>query len=171
MAPMVSPATSIMKPLVVFLLIAQLCLAYISYLDLAAALLDSAPNDPLLHYASHYWYYHMQRSGAYNEELARLVEEVLKVRWDIYRLVIYPNILTRYNPWVATQVSTLDRGRDTEQSKDLSTVCHSTSYHKLQSKSGMRYKTYVALKGSAHMCRLCRMLYCALLWFGVARHC
>lgn len=152
-------------------LIAQSCLSYILYSDSAAAPLEAGQGCPLFNYATQYWNYHVQQSGAHNEILARLIEKVLHTRWDIYRLITYANMPTRYNPWVDSRVSTPDPEKDVEQDINLCTVCRSISYQELQNQREMRHRTYATLVISAHECRLCEMIHCALLQFGIARHC
>lgn len=152
-------------------LIAQSCLAYILYLDSSAAPPDAADSCPLFDYAINNWYYHVQHAGIHDEKVARLIEKVLQTSWEVYRLVTYPNISTRYNPWLATHASTSEPTNDIEQNMTLCSVCRGISYQELQEQQGMRHRTYVTLVTSARECKLCEMIYCALLQFGIARHC
>lgn len=153
------------------LLIAQSCLAYILHLDSSTAPPVAADDCPLFDYAIHYWYYHAQRAGIHDDNLASLIEKVLQTRWEIYRLVTYSNMSTRYNPWGGTHVSTSEPGEDTEQENILCTACRSILLEDLQKDRGMVHKTYAALVASAHECSLCKMIHCALLQFGIARYC
>lgn len=151
------------------ILIAQSCLAYMLHLDSAAAPLETAHGCPLLNYATRYWYYHVQQSETHDERLAGLIDDVLQSRWSIYRLVTYPNISTRYNPWQGS-----GQGENVEENAkgfSLCTVCRSISYQQLEKPRGIRHRTYASLVTSAHECRLCEMIHCALLQFGIARRC
>lgn len=152
-------------------LIAQSCLAYILHLDSSTAPPDAADSCPLFDYAIHYWYYHVQQSGIHNEKLASLIEKVLRTSWEIYRLVTYPNISTRYNPWGGTNASTSGPGKGMEQNDRLCTNCHKISLEGLRKQNGVVHKTYAALMASAQKCRLCEMIRSALLQFGIARYC
>lgn len=153
------------------LLFAQTCLAYILYLDSSAIPREAAHSCPLFDYATHYWYHHVQQIGAHNEGLARLIEEALQTKWDIYRLVTYPNISTRYNPWLGTEVPTSIPGEEIEKHNGLCTVCLGLSYQKLERGQRVRHRTFASLVVSAHECRLCEMIRHALLQFGIARNC
>lgn len=151
--------------------IAQSCLAYILYLDSPAAPPEAVNSCPLFDYATHYWYYHVRKSGIHHEKLSRLIEEVLQTSWKTYRLVTFSNILTRYNPWGGTPASTSEPINDMVQGKVLCTTCRSISFEDLQKEQGVTHKPYLDLMASAHECSLCEMIHCALLHFGVARSC
>lgn len=152
-------------------LVAQSCLAYILHLDSSGTPPDAADSFPLFDYAVHYWYYHVHQSGIYDKNLARLIEEVLETSWEIYRLVTYPNISTRYNPWLSTHASTSEPGNDIGQDIALCSVCRGISYEGLKKHHGLRHRTYATIVTSARECKLCEMIRCALLQFGIARHC
>lgn len=152
-------------------LIAKSCLAYILYLDSSAAPPDAADSCPLFDYAINNWYYHAHHAGIHDEKVARLIEKVLQTSWEVYRLVTYPNISTRYNPWLATDASTSESTNDIEQNMTLCSTCRGISYQELQKQQGMRHRTYATLVTSARECKLCEMIHCALLQFGIARHC
>lgn len=150
-------------------LIAQSCLAYMLRLDSAATPIEATHGGPFLNYATQYWYYHVQQSQTHDERLAGLIDDVLRSRWNIYRLVTYPNISTRYNPWQGPV-----QGKSVEENAQgfsLCTVCRRISYQQLEKPGGMRHRTYATLVTSAHECRLCEMIHCALLQFGIARRC
>ena len=110
------------------------------YLGLIRRAISAADSCPLFDYAIRYWYYHVQRSGIQDKELARLIEEVLQTNWKIYCLVTYPNISTRYKPWAGTRVSMPVPGNGTEKDNQLCTACQKISTGELRRKRGMKHR-------------------------------
>lgn len=126
---------------------------------------------PLFDYAISHWYHHVQQFGILDEKTAKLVDDVLETRWHIYRLVTYPNISTSYNPWLGARVRASEIGNDIEQDVSLCSACWRITLEELQKQRGMKHRTYASLVISAHECRLCEMIHCAMLQFGIARYC
>ncbi|KAM7216896.1 hypothetical protein V8F06_007765 [Rhypophila decipiens] len=133
------------------LMLAQSSLAYILSLDSTET--QTLATVPLFDYAIHNWYTHAQKAGPGNTEvLGALIREALDTRWDIYRLVTYPNPSTRYNPWARPQITTPDYADHVGQGDYL-------------------HGTYDHLVISADPCKLCKMIHRSLIQFALARYC
>lgn len=149
------------------LMLARSSLAYLLYSDTTKTSNEVIQNDGLLHYAAKHWYSHIQQiHNSYDQTLAKLIREVLKTKWEVYRLVTYPNPSTIYNPWAAPPGSMtgsiVPDGYPCEK-------CRNIRYKDLAAVSGCRHRTYNDLRSSAKACRVCAMIHHALLQFGIAR--
>ncbi|KAK4216294.1 hypothetical protein QBC37DRAFT_471531 [Rhypophila decipiens] len=126
------------------LMLAQSSLAYILSLDSTEP--QTLATAPLFDYAIHNWYSHAQKAGPGNTEvLGALIREALDTRWDIYRLVTYPNPSTRYNPWARPQMNTPDNADHAGQGNNRCETCQKLQYCELWRPSGFRHETYDSL--------------------------
>ncbi|RYP74907.1 hypothetical protein DL771_002691 [Monosporascus sp. 5C6A] len=136
-------------------MLAQTSLAYILYSNsdgIKPTSTEAADQYPLFDYAVKYWYAHTQEAGAHNEgTLPALIKQVLGTRWEVYRLVTYSNISTRYNPWPAWPTSTEGYAEYPGPTEDLCEACQQIRFRKLQGE-GFSHFTYSQLVESAAKC-------------------
>lgn len=154
------------------LTLAQSCIAYAIYLDGLTSLIPDPEVTPLFSYTIKYWYYHATEAGpGSTESMATLMKEALNTKWDIYRLLTYPNPSTRYNPWPERQSATQDRMSSDSPQSSLCRTCQTICRRELSGASGIEHQTYEMVILSSNQCKLCNMIHQALLHFGVARKC
>jgi hypothetical protein len=115
-------------------MLAQASLVYILHLDsteVESATTQDAELYPLFDCAVKYWDSHAQEAGASKTEgLSALIQDVLSTRWEIYRLVTYPNTSTIYNPWPASLASTKDYPEFPAPSEDLCETCQQIRFRR-----------------------------------------
>ncbi|KAK4225941.1 heterokaryon incompatibility protein-domain-containing protein [Podospora fimiseda] len=95
--------------------------------------------------------------------LEGLIRRTLQTKWEVYRLVTFPNPSTQYNPWAGDGSPDPPKGQ--------CETCSAIRYKDLSGSEGFRLGIYADLVTSSRKCSLCEMIHRTLLQFGVARIC
>jgi hypothetical protein len=157
-------------------LVAEMCLAYVLHADKAGQALGSAEKEwPLFRYAVDYWYLHAESGEGIldRSQLHGLITKVFGASVETYRLLTYPQVSMKFNPWLNAD-SFLDiRKLGNWAPQDLVNVCIACQDMTLENlETGYaHYNTYRELENSARAaCQICILIHKALLYYWIAAH-